>query len=187
MIVICILFSVSAASADLSDSLFCMIRKDEVTISLKRTLGYYKCKDTIMSLDHLTLETAKDLIKIQTYINGGRDKEYRTILKLQKQDLIKKLQASKSTIVTNMQTFESTLFQKSVRYFIINITPYKIRLQKSLVKIDALSGVATPELNVYADLLKAQVSTINSLSKVTTSHDLNTLLARYIYLKKAIE
>jgi len=133
------------------------------------------------------IETAKDLMKIQTYINRGRDIEYRKIIKIEKQALIKKLQASKSTILINMKTFETSLLQKSVQYFVIKITPYKIRLQKSLVKIQALSGVATPALNSYALLLKAQVATIDGLSKVTTTLELNDLLAKYVYLKKTIE
>lgn len=187
LIAIFCLFSVWAVSADLSDSLFCSIKKDEVTISLKQTVGYYKCKDTIASLEHLMIETAKDLMKIQTYINRGRDVEYRKTIRTQKQDLIKKLQASKATIVTNIQTFQTTLLQKSVKYFILKITPYKIRIQKSLVKIDALSGVATPWLNAYATLLKAQLSTIEALGKATTSQELVDLLARYVYLKQEIE
>lgn len=133
------------------------------------------------------IETAKDLMKIQTYINNGRDLEYRKTIRTEKQALIKKLQASKATILTNMKTFETSLLQKSVQYFIIKITPYKISLQKSLVKIQALSGVATPALNSYALLLKAQVATIDGLSKVTTTLELNDLLARYVYLKKTIE
>lgn len=187
LIAIFCLFSVWAVSADLSDLLFCSIKKDEVTISLKQTVGYYKCKDTIASLEHLMIETAKDLMKIQTYINRGRDLEYRKTIRTQKQDLIKKLQASKATIVTNMQTFQTTLLQKSVKYFILKITPYKIRIQKSLVKIDALSGVATPWLNAYASLLNAQLSTIEALGKATTSQELVDLLARYVYLKQEIE
>ena len=187
MIVVLMILSVWAANADLSDWLFCLIKKDQVVISLKQTTGYYNCKDTIISLEHLMIETAKDLMKIQTYINRGRDIEYRKIIKIEKQALIKKLQASKSTILINMKTFETSLLQKSVQYFVIKITPYKIRLQKSLVKIQALSGVATPALNSYALLLKAQVATIDGLSKVTTTLELNDLLAKYVYLKKTIE
>jgi len=135
------------------------------------------------------LQTAKDLMKIQTYINRRRDVDYRKVIKTQKQDLIKKLQATKVTINTNMKTFESNILIKSVQYFIIRITPYKVRLQKSLVKINTLtlSGFATPELNSYALLLKTQVSTIDSLSKVTTESVLVDLLAKYVYLKKEIE
>ncbi|MEI7919301.1 MAG: hypothetical protein WCH65_03725 [bacterium] len=49
--------------------MFCSIKKTEVTISLKQTTGYYKCKDTIVSLESLIITTAKDMMKIQTYIN----------------------------------------------------------------------------------------------------------------------
>jgi len=140
-------------------------------------------------LEQLIIETAKDLMKIQTYINRGRDLEYRKTIKTEKQALLDKLQLSRITIVTNMKTFESNLIQKSVQYFIIRITPYKVSLQKSLVKIQAitLSGYSTPSLTSYALLLKAQVSVLDSLSKVTTQAELTDLLAKYVYLKKVIE
>lgn len=86
-----------------------------------------------------------------------------------------------------MKTFESTLLQKSVQYFIIKITPYKIKLQKSLIKINALTGVGTPWLSSYTILLESQVATIENLSKVSTVPELTDLLAKYVYLKKEIE
>ena len=189
VIAILMLFTLWYVSADMSDTLFCSIKKEEVTISLKQTQWYYKCKDTIVSLEQLIIETAKDLMKIQTYINRGRDLEYRKTIKTEKQALLDKLQLSRITIVTNMKTFESNLIQKSVQYFIIRITPYKVSLQKSLVKIQAitLSGYSTPSLTSYALLLKAQVSVLDSLSKVTTQAELTDLLAKYVYLKKVIE
>lgn len=187
VIAVFILLGIWTVSADLSEWLFCSIKKDEVIISLKQTTWYYKCKDTIVSLEHLIVETAKDLMKIQTYINDGRDREYRKGIKAQKMALLDKLQVSRTTISTNMQKFTATLIQKSIQYFIIKVTPYKIGLQKSLVKIDALSGVATPFLNSYALLLRAQVATINWLSRVTTMTELTDLLAKYVYLKKEIE
>ena len=163
------------------------MRKSDVIISLKQTTGYYNCKDTIVSLEQLIIDTAKDLIKIQTYINKGRDVEYRKTIKTQKQSLITTLQLSKTTILTNMKIFEKTLLQKSVQYFIIKITPYKIKLQKSLVKIQSMSGVATSELNSYAILLKTQIAVIDSLNAVSTTSELSSALAKYVYLKKEIE
>ncbi len=182
-----ILLGIWTVNADLSDWFFCLIRKDEVIISLKQTTWYYKCKDTIASLEHLIISTAKDLIKIQNYISNGRDIDYRKTIQPQKIALLDKLQASRSMIRTNMKLFESTLIQKSIYYFIIKITPYKISLQKSLVKIDALSWVSTPFLNSYALLLKTQVTIIESLAKASTISELTDLLAKYVYLKKEIE
>jgi len=173
-------------SADFSDWLFCLVRKDQVTISLKQTIWYYKCNDTIASLERLIIDTAKDLMKIQTYLNRGRDLEYWQALKIQKKALLDSLQLSRISIVANMKTFQSNLLQKSVQYFIIKITPYKITLQKSLVKIHALSWFATPALNAYELLLKAQVATIEKFSTVTTNDQLNILLTQYVYLKKEI-
>ncbi|HBB03382.1 TPA: hypothetical protein DCZ39_00535 [Patescibacteria group bacterium] len=98
-----------------------------------------------------------------------------------------RLLLSRTTIVTNMKTFQSNLLQKSIQYFIIKVNPYKISLQKSLVKIQALSGFATQELNAYQFLLRAQVAVIEKLSKVTTQGELTDLLKTYVYLKKEIQ
>ncbi len=189
MILVLMLFSIWTVSADLSEWLFCLIKKDEVTISLRQTAWYYKCKDTIVSLEHLMVDTAKDLMKIQTYIYRGNDLDFWKSIRTQKQDLIKKLQASKATILTNIDTFQSNLLQKSIQYFIIKITPYELGLQKSLVKIQALtlSGYSTPSLDAYASLLKQQVVVIDSFGKITTTQELTDLLAQYVYLKKEIE
>ena len=187
VIVIFILLGIWTVSADLSDWLFCLIKKDQVTISLKQTQWYYKCTDTIVSLEHLIIATAKDLMNIQTYINRGRDLDYRKTIKLQKKSLLDILQLSRTTILTNMKTFESTLIQKSIQYFIIKITPYTVKLQKSLLTIQALTGIVTPELNSYTLLLKAQVDTIDQLSKATTQVELTHLLTQYVYLKQEIE
>lgn len=172
----------------MSDSLFCLVRKDTVIISLKKSTGYYNCKDTIVSLEQLIIKTAKDLMKVQTYINNGRDVQYREAIKVEKQSLINTLLLSKKTILTNMNTFQTSLLQKSVQYFIIKNTPYKIGLQKSLAKIDILtaSGFATPSLTSYGRLLKAQIATLESFNKISTAQELNELIKKYVYLKKEI-
>ena len=188
MIASFILLGIWSVRAEMSDWFFCQIRKDDVVISLKKTEWFYKCNDTIASLEQLMINTAKDLMKIQSYLNKGRNVEYRNTIKTEKQALLKKLQLSRTTIIANIETFESTLLQKSVQYFIIKITPYKISLQKSLVKIQALtlSWFATPALDSYALLLKAQVATIDALSNVTTQAELIDLLKKYVYFKKEI-
>jgi hypothetical protein len=126
-------------------------------------------------------------MKVQSYITNGRDLEYRQKIKIEKKALLDKLQLSRLTIIANMKTFQGNLLQKSIQYFIIKVTPYRISLQKSLVKIQALSGVATPSLNSYALLLKAQVAVIEKLGKVTTQAELTELLNTYVYLKQQIE
>lgn len=187
--IVVMILGVWTVTADLSDWLFCQIKKDQVTISLKQTTGYYKCNDTILSLEHLIIETAKDLMKVQTYINRWRDVEYRKTVKLQKKSLLDILQLSRMTILTNMKIFQSNLLQKSVQYFIVKITPYKISLQKSLIKISALtlSGYSTPALSSYEQLLKAQVNVIDKFTTATTQTEITDLLIKYVYLKKQIE
>lgn len=186
LIVIFIAFGVWMVSADQSDWMFCLLKKNEVIISLKQTTWYYKCNDTIISLEHLIIQTAKDLMKVQTYINRRRDIEYRKTIKAKKIELLNKLQLSRTNILANMKTFESHLLIKSIQYFIIKITPYKISLQRSLVKIDALNWFRTPAIDSYALLLTAQIATIEALGKVTDKQELVRVLAKYVYLKKEI-
>gem|GEM_PF-1135814 len=139
-------------------------------------------------MEHLIISTAKDLMKVQQYVTNGRDIEYRKTIRTGKQNLLNTLQLSRTTIITNMKTFQASLLQKSIQYFIIKVTPYKISIQKSLNKIQllTLSGFTTPALNSYTLLLKAQAATIEKLSKVTTQAELTDLLAKYVYLKKEI-
>lgn len=188
LIWILITLGIWSTHADLSESLFCLVKKDQVIISLKQTAWYYNCKDTILSLEHLIISTAKDLMKVQQYVTNGRDIEYRKTIRTGKQNLLNTLQLSRTTIITNMKTFQASLLQKSIQYFIIKVTPYKISIQKSLNKIQllTLSGFTTPALNSYTLLLKAQAATIEKLSKVTTQAELTDLLAKYVYLKKEI-
>ncbi len=184
-----ILLGVWTVHADLSDWLFCSVNQKQVTISLKQSTWFYKCHDTIIALEHLIVATAKDLIKIQTYITNGRDVDYRKTIHVQKQSLLDTLQLTRISVINNMKNFTNNLFQKSVQYFIIKITPYKISLQKSLVKIQILvaSGFSTPALDTYALLLKAQVAVIEKIGSVTTQEDLISLLKQYVYLKNEIE
>ncbi len=177
------------ASADLLDWFFCQVRKNDIIIALKKIDSFYKCKDIIASLETVIIQTAKDLMTIQTYLNRRRDVDYWLSIKKDKLATIDTLQIVRKSISENMKTFETNLTKKSIQWFILTITPYKIRLQKSLVTIAALqqSGFATMEINNYALVLKAQVATLDNISKVTTMKDLTPLLTKYVYFKKLIE
>lgn len=175
-------------NADLSDGFFCLLKKDEVIISLKQTPWYYKCKDTIVSLEHLIIQTAKDLMKVQTYLNRGRDVEYWKTIKAKKRELLDTLQLTRVNVIANMKTFEDSLLVKSVQYFILKITPYKLKLQKSLAKIQSLTwSVPTTTVDSYVLLLTAQIATIDALSNTSDIKELTSLLAKYVYFKKEIE
>lgn len=174
------------ASAGLSDWFFCQVKSEEVVISLKKTEWFYKCKDTISSLESLILSTAQDVMTIQTYINRWRDRDYWLRVKREKITSLERYQFVRKNIIENMKTFEDNLVIKSIRYFVLAITPYKLNLQRSLIKIDAMSWSLTSPLIVYRTLLNEQVVTIEALSTVKTIDELIPLLTKYIYLKKEI-
>jgi hypothetical protein len=186
LIVVLSILGLWTASAGLSDWFFCQIRSEEVVISLKKTEWFYKCKDTIASLESLILQTAKDLMTVQTYVNRWRDREYRVLVKKEKIASLEKYQSVRKNIIENMKTFETNLVIKSIHYFVLAITPYKVNIQRSLVKIDAMTWSLPSTLLSYTALLRAQITTIEELSKVETIEELIPLLTKYIYLKKEI-
>jgi len=186
LIVVLSILGLWTASAGLSDWFFCQVKSEEVVISLKKTEWFYKCKDTIVSLESLILQTAKDLMTVQTYINRWRDRDYWLRVKREKITSLERYQFVRKNIIENMKTFEDNLVLKSIRYFVIAITPYKINLQRSLVKIDAMSWTLTSPLIVYRTLLHEQVATIEALSQSKTIDEIVPLLTKYIYLKKEI-
>jgi len=132
------------------------------------------------------MSTAKDLMTIQTYINRWRDVEYRITLKKEKLLTLERLQSARKNIIENMKTFENNLVIKSVQYFVLSITPYKINLQRSLVKIDSMSWFISSDIVYYAELLRRQISTIESLAKVESIDELIPLFTMYLYLKQEI-
>jgi len=175
-----------AVNANLSDWFFCQIKSQEVVISLKKTEWFYKCKDTVTSLEKLILQTAKNLMNIQVYINSGRDRDYWIHIKKEKLLLLEKYQVARKNILENVAIFQNNLVKKTVHYFLLSITSYKINIQKSLLKIDAMSGSLSPSLISYTTLLKEQIATITALGKSQTVSELVPLLEKYIYLKKEI-
>ncbi len=189
LIVILISLFIWTTSAARSDSLFCLVEKNNVTISLKQTKGYHTCNETLASIDQLVLQTVVDLEKIQYYIDQRRNVSYRMNLRNQKINYQQQLQNAKSQILESIKAFESNLIKKYVQYFIIRITPYKISLQKSLAKIDVLTlwWYATIDLRSYGLLLKAQVAVIDSMSNASTVKELTDLLRKYVYFKKEIQ
>lgn len=186
LIVIVSLLLIWTTNAGLSDWFFCQMRSTEVVISLKKTRGFYRCSDIVASLEKLIMQTARDLMNIQTYINNWRDRDYRIGIKAEKLSLLDKYQSVRKNILKSVETFQNNLVQKSVYYFILSITPYKLNLQRSLNKIDMMTGTISPSLSSYTSLLKDQIATISALSTSQTVTELIPLLKKYIYLKNEI-
>lgn len=123
---------------------------------------------------------------VQTYINRGLDADYRAEVRHQKLALLEKYQTTRKQILESMEIFESNLIKKAVYYFVLSVTPYKVSLQRSLVKIDAMTGSVSDRVTIYAAYLREQVATIEALSVVENIDELIPLLNKFIYLKKEI-
>ena len=102
------------ASAGLSDWFFCQVKSEEVVISLKKTEWFYKCNDTISSLESLILSTAQDVMTIQTYINRWRDRDYWLRVKREKITSLERYQFVRKNIIENMKNFKVNLVNKSI-------------------------------------------------------------------------
>lgn len=139
ILIVCMLLMLGSASAGMSESLFCMIDRENVTISLKQSTGYYSCKTTIASLEKMIISSAADLMNIQSYIRRNQDVSYRKPIQKDKIAKFNQLQSIRISIISNMKSFESNLLKKTIELFMIKVLPYKFQLQRSLSKISAFS------------------------------------------------
>jgi len=159
------------------------LRAEQVVISLKKADGFYKCKDTVVSLESMLIEAIHDLQTIDAYIARWRDVRYWMQIKSDKLVMIDKLQITRKNILNNVSVFENNLVLQSVHYFIISITPYRVSLYQQL---SVLSQSGASASSSHISLLKNQIDTIESLSKVETIAQLIPLLDKYIYFKKQL-
>jgi hypothetical protein len=79
--------------------------------------------------------TAKELYTIQEYIFKRQDVSYRNEVKKTKLEKLNKLKAMRLNILANIQTFQNNLLEKSLKYFLMQINPYKVKLEKTLSKL----------------------------------------------------
>ncbi len=165
--------------------LFCRINQQAIKVSLSSQDGS-RCQSYISYIEQTMRQTARDLYVIQWYINVQQDVQYWTAVKEEKLSSIDTLQWLRLDIIAHMKTFESTLLQKSVGYFILKITPYKIKLTQSLLKLSALTWTVHPSVQRLQTLMSGQVQTIEKIAKVETFEELIPLLSWYIYFKQQI-
>jgi hypothetical protein len=86
-----------------------------------------------------------------------------------------------------MKAFESNLLKKSIGYFVIKATPYRIQLVQWLAKLNALTGTISPELQRYMTIMSWQIQTIDKIGQAKTFGELIPLLNGYIYFKQQLE
>lgn len=96
------------------------------------------------------------------------------------------LQALRLNIIESMKTFELTLLKKSVDYFTLKTTPYKLQLTKSLAQLAALGSGQPAEVLRLTSLMSGQVQTLDKIAQVKTFEELVPLLNGYIYFKQQI-
>lgn len=129
---------------------------------------------------------ARDLYVLQQYIVSGQDPAYREQVKQEKLAMIDKLQGVRLMVIDNMKTFEYNLLRKSIEYFILRITPYRVQLTQSLSKLVAFTGTVTSDITRMTTLLSGQIQTIDKLAAVQTFDELIPLFNGYLYFQKQI-
>ncbi len=65
--------------------------------------------------------------------------EYWIAIKIEQLSMLDRLHTVRQNIIDSMQSFEHNLVEKSIHYFIISITSYKVGLQKSLMSIYSMT------------------------------------------------
>ena len=169
----------------LEDKLSCALNNKDITVSLNKTAGS-SCKAYIAYIEQTMRQTARDLFTIQEYVTQGHDTDYRQQVKKDKLALIDKFQGVRLNIIASMKTFEDNLLKKSLDYFILKVTPYKIQLTRSLFKLSVLTGGIPPDVKKYQTLLSGEVETIDKIGKAKSFEELIPLLSGYIYFKQEI-
>ncbi len=165
--------------------LFCRINQQAIKISLNVKDGA-KCQSYIDYMEQTMRQTARELYTIQWYINKGQDVDYWSQVKKDKLASIDTLQSLRLDIIASMKSFELALLKKSVDYFVLKTTPYKLQLTKSLSKLLALTGTQSPDVVRLTTLMSWQVQTLEKIATVKTFEELIPLLNGYIYFKQQI-
>jgi hypothetical protein len=127
IILIVFLFLPSFGFGYMEDKLFCSLNNKEIKISLNKADGS-SCKAYIAYIEQTMRHIARDLFTIQGYINHKQDVDYRQQVKKEKLAMIDKLQGVRLNVIASMKAFESNLLKKSIGYFVIKATPYRIQL-----------------------------------------------------------
>lgn len=165
--------------------LFCRINQQAIKISISSKDGS-KCQSYIVYMEQTMRQTARELYTIQWYINKRQDVDYWTQIKKEKLASIDTLQWLRLDIIASMKSFELALLRKSVDYFTLKTTPYKLQLTKSLSKLLALTWAQSSDVTRLTTLMSWQVQTLDKIAVVQTFEELIPLLNGYIYFQKEI-
>lgn len=174
--------------ADVWENLYCKIDQSSIKISLQKS-DWYKCSEYINTLLQIMKNTAKELYTIQEYIFKRQDVSYRNEVKKTKLEKLNKLKAMRLNILANIQTFQNNLLEKSLKYFLMQISPYKVKLEKTLSKLILITwdNASSPNLQKYVFLLSWQLDNIEQISKIKTVLEFGPLMTKYIYFKNQLE
>lgn len=188
LIIISILCIVNVSYGYVEDLVFCTIKSDSITITIKKE-NNYKCTEYLDVLSQTINTEYNNIISAQNLINKWYDTEFRTEIRDTKIEKVKKLVSTKEQIEEAIKEFDNNLFIKIKDYLTYTLSPERADFQAILKTIKAnqkkwinLTNSEKQKLNQIEDAIK-QINTI-----MTTS-DFDTLIKsfnKYLYLKKQI-
>jgi len=188
LIIISILFIVNFSYAYVEDLVFCTIKSDSITITIKKE-NNYKCTEYLNVLSQTINSEYNNIMSAQNLINKWYDKEFWTEIRDEKIEKVKNLLSTKEQIEQAMKEFDNNLFIKIKDYLTYTLSPERTDFQAILKVIKAnqkkwinLTNSEKQKLNQIEDAIK-QINTI------ITTPDFNTLIQsfnKYLYLKKQI-
>jgi len=171
----------------LEENFFCILKKDDIRISLNKTNGY-KCNEYIKSIEKSMTDTYKDLLTIQWYIDKKQNLGYRKPVKQEKIKKINDLQVFRLKLKDSMKVFEDNLLKKYKEFFLADIDSYKWKLKRALFNLNNLSwNISNIYLHKYTIPVQQQLDTIQQISQTTGFQELLVLVNKYVYLKKQME
>lgn len=186
--IISILCIINVSYAYVEDLVFCTIKSDSITITIKKEKNY-KCTEYLNVLSQTINTEYNDILSAQNLINKGYDKDFWTEIRDTKIEKVKKLVSTKEQIEKAMKEFDNNLFIKIKDYLTYTLSPERTDFQAILKAIKANQKKWVILTNNEKQKLNQMEEAIGLINTIMTTSDFDTLIKsfnKYIYLKKQI-
>lgn len=188
---ISVLFVLLFSSPVFAWDYFCSVKEDVIKISINPSVGV-SCDDYLSNLDLLLVNTAKEMVDLNSLIKQGRDADYWLNVRDQKQLDIQKYSLLKDRILTHIDKFSYTFFIKIRDYVILSIKDDIQTYIKTFKRIqwfqENYQGYPLSEnLEKYQDIL---VDVLEVVQDIYTAEDTDEILEhyrKYIYFKEVLK
>lgn len=169
---------------------FCSVKEDSVKISINPSV-WVACDSYIANLDYLLVNTAKELVTLNSLIKQGKDVAYWVSIKDQKIVELQNYSLLKDRILSHIDRFSYAFFIKIRDYVILSIKDdiegYINMFKRIQWFQETYKGYALSEnLVKYQEIL---VDVLTIVQNIYTSQNVDEILThyrKYIYLKSIL-